>query len=167
MLSPRRFLPGCWESIWKSIIICLFHFCTLPQPSAFDHWPWCVPKELPPVGGITSVKFGCQDQDMNPSLHKKARKFAAEKLSLSLRPPPAFGNHPKVILGYTDLVLPCTGSWVGAQSRYKNWITSFVSLPFKIILDLELLKLLLGVFHNCSITQSFWFWVVLLSLLSW
>lgn len=72
----------------------------------------------------------------------------------------------KWIVGYTDPVLPCTGSWVGAQRRHENWITSFVPLPFKIILDLQLLKLLLGVFPNCFITQSFWCWVVLLSLLA-
>lgn len=92
-------IAGCWESIWKSTVIRLFHFCTLPQPSAFDHRPWCAPKELPPVGGITSVKFGCQEQDVNPSPHKKARKCAAEKLSLSLRLPPALGKHLKVDCG--------------------------------------------------------------------
>lgn len=155
-------IAGCWESIWKSIIICLFHFCTLPQTSAFDHWPWCVPKELPPVGGIASVKFGCQDTD--PSLHKKARKYAAENYLWAADLHPLLAAIRKWILGYTDPVLPCTYSCVGAQSRDENWITSFAPLPFKIILDLELLKLLLGVFHNCFIIQYFWCWVVLLSL---
>lgn len=123
MLSPRCFLKSLPAGrVFGKVIICSFHFCTLHQPSAFDRRPWCVPKELPPVGGITSVKFGCQEQDMNPSLHKKASKCAAEKLSLSLRPlsHPLLATTRKWILAYTDLVLPCTPSWAVAQSRYEN-----------------------------------------------